>query len=350
MKTDNPVAAGVMMGVGSFLTSYVNMRMTIKEFNLDVEKFEEAKANNAAQHEINRRRIMVEERGLELREDELELREKMPWIEQMAKLDAFDQSLANEVTAAQTLGKIREGFDVTKAARELRDKKDFLEFQQVTIPKKQIEAGVGGRSSSLDGLDAMHPVTGVPYRTHNRAMDYANRFVSDLADSDDAFNARLYRFDDGSIDYSQLPQEAQDMWARSFLTSMQLDDFDEALVSEFLLRRGVSSQVLIQFGIDPANPRTRIGKAPRPQQQSQSWATPQAPGVSTVQRTKFGPEVSGIIKGETRAQAALRLKKDLDRLYPPTAAGKKPKVDDSKGLREIEKLLQGDKVKPEELP
>jgi hypothetical protein len=360
MKTDNPVAAGILMGVGSFLTSYVNMRMTIKEFNLDVEKFEEAKANNANQNEINRRRIMVDERGLELREDELDLRAKMPWLEQAAKQDAFATNLENEVLAEQTLGKIKEGFERTRDARELRDKKDFAEFNRVTIPEKQIAAGVpvtgAGRSSpaGLTGLNALHPITGIPHRLHNRAVDAANRFVADLADSDESgFGARLNRFDDGTIDYSQLPHEALDMWGRSFLMSLSAEDIDEARISEFFQRRGISTSVLTEFGIDPANPRLRMGQA-QPGQQTQSQFDPQAPDVSAVQKAKYGDKVAGIIKGETRGQAALRLRRagaeELNRLYPPTAAGKKPKADDDKGLREIEKLLQGDKPKSEALP
>lgn len=348
MRSDNPVAAGVLMGLGSFLTGFVQMRMTLMQFNLDVEKFEEAKAQNADENEINRRRIMMEERGLELREDELALRAQMPWLEIAAKQDAFATDLANEVTAEQTLGKVTQGFEETKATNEHRRKKEFEEYQNVTIPLMQQEAGLPVRGVGTSGgsdLDALHPVTGIPYRTHNRAVDAAGKFISDLADENDSFNSRLKRRPDGSVDYSQLPPEAQDMWGRSFLLALQAEDFDEARIVEFFQRRGISTSVLTQFGIDPASPRTRIGQKPRAREQTQREPDRQAPGVKTVQETKFGKQVSGEIKGETRGQAAARMKKDLDRLYPQTA----PKTKDPKGIKELQKMFR-EPPKAEQLP
>ena len=79
-RTDNPAAYGIMTGLGTFLTSYVNMRMTMKEFNLDVEKFEEAKSQNASQNEIARRQVMARERGNDLTEDRTTLMRELPWL------------------------------------------------------------------------------------------------------------------------------------------------------------------------------------------------------------------------------------------------------------------------------
>ncbi len=156
-RTDNPALAGLMLGLGAFLSSYVNQRMIMKEFNFDVEKLEEAKRRSNNQLEIDRRQIMLRERSNDLKESGQQLERDLPALRETARLDFFDRNLENQIKAKQQLGEVEQNLLKSNDERKFQTirKQQQFDAQQAPPPaptpapqgSSAIDSGLGGQES-----------------------------------------------------------------------------------------------------------------------------------------------------------------------------------------------------------
>jgi hypothetical protein len=132
-----------MMGLGAFLSNYVSMRMTRKEFELDVAKFEEAKRLGHDRLEIDRREIMARERANELRATDQVLRGDLPGMRELAKRETDEFGIDVAIRKERAIQRIRDNFKIGQEIRAATAQRARTRFEEIQIPEDRRALGLG---------------------------------------------------------------------------------------------------------------------------------------------------------------------------------------------------------------